>query len=544
MAGPGGREVGRISIRVLPDTSKFGPELKAYVEALEARTRVEIPVSLEQGDVARAEAQLDALTRDRKVNVDTDAFVRNVGSATSFGVQRMQLLAGAVTGVAVAIGALVAALPAMIAIFGAPLAAAILGWDGIKAAAKGLTDEVEHLKGVLSATFETGLIPVFERLSLLFPTLESGLKGVAESVIGIFGKISKALTSPGGLAHLESIFANVKLFFDGIAPAAKPFVDSLLILADAGAKVAAALTPEFVQLFKDFAAQLQQMSASGDLQKGMEGIGHALYIIAAALGAIVLGGIAFFAAMEMIGEAITTFVTVTLPAAWAALVASTAAAWASFVATIQGWGNAAINYALALPFRIVEALASLPGQLANLAAQAGAAFLAALTAPFTNAIALGVQTAQAIIDAMADLAGSLGSLGANAASAFLDGLAGPFDEAIALAGDVASKIASTIAGALDINSPSKVMIGIGESVGEGLEVGMRRSLAGVTAHATVLANAAIQAPSVRGLVSDTPAAAAAIPTKLYLQSGKLEIINGDAYITGVVERNVLPAVLR
>lgn len=518
MAGPGGREVGRISIRVLPDTSKFGPELKAYLETTERRLRLDLPVSLDQKDVARVEAQLDLLTRDRSVNVDTDAMTRSLGSVTSFGAQRFQMLAGAVAGVTVAIGALVAALPAMFAIFGAPLAAAILGWEGIKAAAKGLSDEVESLKTLLAATFETGLTASFERLAKLFPVLERGLSGIATSVSGVFDTITQALTSEGGLAHLDSIFTNIKAFFDGIAPAAKPFVDSLLILADAGTKVAAAITPEFVQLFKDFAAQLQQMAASGDLQKGMEGIGHALFLIVAALGAIVLGGIAFLAALERIGEAIKNFFTVTIPNA----------------------ANACVDFMVEFPFRVVEALASLPGQLASLGARAGSAFLSALTAPFTNAIALGARVASGIINGLSGLAGDLASLGANAAGSFLDALAGPFDEAIALGAETARKIADAIAGALQTGSPSRVMMQLGEWTGEGLQIGMEKSLAGVTGAALNLANAPIRASSVTRLVNESrPAATTGSRTQQI--SGRLEMVGSEAHIRGVISDELVAA---
>jgi hypothetical protein len=519
MAGPGGREVGRISIRVLPDTSRFGPELKAYLETTERRMRLDLPVSLDQKDVAKVEAQLGLLTRDRSVNIDTDSMVSNISSVTSYGARRFQLLAGAVAGVTVAIGALVAALPAMLAIFGAPLIAAIAGWDGIKNAAKGLTDEVEHLKTVLSATFEAGLIPSFERLADLFPVLERGLAGIAGSVSGVFAALTGALTSEGGLARLDSIFANVKLFFDGIAPAMGPFVDSLLILADAGTKVAAAMTPEFVALFTEFNRQLQLMAANGDLQLGMEGIGHALYLVVAALGAVVLGGIVFIGAIERMGEVIHEFFTVTVPNA----------------------ANTVVDFMFQLPFRIVEALASLPGQLASLGGQAASAFLGAIMGPFAAAIELGAQVAADIISAISGLAGELGSLGANAAGSFLDGLAGPFDEAIALAASTASTIAETISNALNMGSPSKVMIQLGEWTGEGLQIGMERSLAGVTGAALSLANAPIHASSVTRLVNETRPVASG-PRKMVIESGRLILEGGDAMIEGYVREQLVAAI--
>lgn len=45
MAGPGGREVGRIAIRVLPDTSKFSTSLQSYLDRIERRAQVKVKVT-------------------------------------------------------------------------------------------------------------------------------------------------------------------------------------------------------------------------------------------------------------------------------------------------------------------------------------------------------------------------------------------------------------------------------------------------------------------------------------------------------------------
>jgi hypothetical protein len=42
VAGPGGREVGRIAIRVLPDTSKFSTSLQSYLDRIERRAQVKV----------------------------------------------------------------------------------------------------------------------------------------------------------------------------------------------------------------------------------------------------------------------------------------------------------------------------------------------------------------------------------------------------------------------------------------------------------------------------------------------------------------------
>ncbi|MCP3801857.1 hypothetical protein NLX83_21560 [Allokutzneria sp. A3M-2-11 16] len=52
MAGPGGREIGRVSVRVLPDTSAFGRGLQRYLDRTESRTRLQIGVGVDASAMA------------------------------------------------------------------------------------------------------------------------------------------------------------------------------------------------------------------------------------------------------------------------------------------------------------------------------------------------------------------------------------------------------------------------------------------------------------------------------------------------------------
>lgn len=61
MAGPGGREVGRVSIRVVPDTSEFPDELRASLARIERTLKVEIPAILDGRGIA---ADARNLTRE------------------------------------------------------------------------------------------------------------------------------------------------------------------------------------------------------------------------------------------------------------------------------------------------------------------------------------------------------------------------------------------------------------------------------------------------------------------------------------------------
>ncbi|HVV11575.1 hypothetical protein [Amycolatopsis sp.] len=79
--GPGTKNtVGKVGVRVVPDTSKFPEELKAQLEKIEQRMKVEIPVDL---DTEKASAEFKALKEkleaqsiNARVNIDQSAIGR------------------------------------------------------------------------------------------------------------------------------------------------------------------------------------------------------------------------------------------------------------------------------------------------------------------------------------------------------------------------------------------------------------------------------------------------------------------------------------
>lgn len=76
MAGPGGVEVGRASVRVLPDTSKFRQSLEKYLERTERSLRVQVPLDVDQGAfnsrVSAAVQAAQAAAPEIDVDVDVD----------------------------------------------------------------------------------------------------------------------------------------------------------------------------------------------------------------------------------------------------------------------------------------------------------------------------------------------------------------------------------------------------------------------------------------------------------------------------------------
>ncbi|AIG78468.1 Hypothetical protein AJAP_28150 [Amycolatopsis japonica] len=88
--GPGTKNtVGKVGVKVTPDTSKFAEELKAKLEQIEKNARVEIPVDLDTKEAAAQfqalKARLEAQEINAKVNVDQSGIRRLSSSLRAIG---------------------------------------------------------------------------------------------------------------------------------------------------------------------------------------------------------------------------------------------------------------------------------------------------------------------------------------------------------------------------------------------------------------------------------------------------------------------------
>ncbi|MEK5176285.1 hypothetical protein [Heyndrickxia sp. FSL W8-0496] len=91
---------------------------------------------------------------------------------------------------------------------------------------------------------------------------------------------------------------------------------------------------------------------------------------------------------------------------------------------------------------------------------------------------------------------SMNSIGQNTIKGLMNGLSSMTGPLLQQAREIANSISSTISKALDIHSPSRVMMRLGEYTGQGLAEGMKNSIRGITYQANELARAAV--PSVPG----------------------------------------------
>jgi phage-related protein len=294
--GPGGFSVGRVSIQVVPDTSKFREKLLAELKKEIKGLKVEIPVDV---DAAKAVSQLKALDSilkkidGRNINIgasvsangDLEKIAKDLSKVgksasdassgfSSFGRTGL-IVVGVLLLIAPAlalIATLLAGLPSLVFAFGFAALAVGLGIDGIKKAAAGFAPTIERLKKSLSATFAKQLTQPFIELNKIAPVLDRGLNAIAVSLSGIVQDFVKFVTSGQGLAQLNEILQNTARFFNLLRPAIDDGLRSLFFLASEASQEFDVLAATLRRFSASFLEMVKRVSGDGTLGSALRNL--------------------------------------------------------------------------------------------------------------------------------------------------------------------------------------------------------------------------------------------------------------------------------
>lgn len=324
--GPGGFSVGRVSIQVVPDTSKFREKLVTELKKETKNLKVEIPVDV---DAAKAVTQLKALDSilkkidGRNVNIganvsskgDLEKISNNLSKVgksasqaadgfSSFGRTGL-IVVGVLLLIAPAlalIATLIAGLPSLLFAFGGAAAAVALGFEGMKKAAEGFAPTVDRLKKSLSNTFTKELTQSFKDLNALAGPLDSGLNKIAVSLSHIIQDLVKLVTSGQGMAQINDILQNTAKFFEALRPAFTDGFAAIMMLASE----ASFLFGELAQTFNRFAAGFRdvvgEVTGNGVLESALRNLNLVLDSLLEAFNRFFKAGLE---AMTVLGGPIT-----------------------------------------------------------------------------------------------------------------------------------------------------------------------------------------------------------------------------------------------
>jgi hypothetical protein len=328
--GPGGKEVGRVSVRVVPDTSKFRQELKAKLEAIErSGLSIKIPVKFDVSEVDKAKTKLkksgvqsfgdkikkgltearDALGKTANV---VGSFAQNSGRALAT-LSRYTLITAAIGAAGAGLVhtlALVASLGSELGqiatgglgVFTASLAGMVALFATIKVGVSGVGDALKNLSDP-SALAESlkklapnaqkfvlavkGLQPAFQSLKMdvqqrLFagmdqtftrlagrtlPIVKFQMDGLAGALNGAAKQVVNVITSSANLNTLRDSAKNITQGFINMTLGAAPFTQALIQIVNAGSHQLPRLGAAISSITGKFAAFIDKAAKDGRLDK-------------------------------------------------------------------------------------------------------------------------------------------------------------------------------------------------------------------------------------------------------------------------------------
>lgn len=295
MSSPGGQEVGRVSIRVLPDTSDFRRRLRGDLERATAGMEARVPINVDldtAGVTARMRALMGQLRAQAAGGVDVNVGVdrsqlsavsslfrglqSNAGGASSFQMPHglVQFVAYAtILGPALSlVSGLLAGLPSVLAAVGVGAGAVVLGFDGIKKAASSFGEPIAALKDALSAKFENRLTPVFNDLARSLPSMKGGFLTVADGLSDMASGFVGVVTSAAGMKEVQSILKGTGSLFSQMKPFVKDFTTGLLTLGGRGASAFTYLATTMNRFGQGFNDAVQRVANDGSLYRAFKGL--------------------------------------------------------------------------------------------------------------------------------------------------------------------------------------------------------------------------------------------------------------------------------
>lgn len=274
MAAPGGVEVSRASVRILPDTSHLFEDLKADLDKIEKELSVDIKASVDAAELtasareAVAEAQAAAGDIDIKANVDTsqvgeaERALSSAASASSGLLGNFSALGAGAGILSLALIPLTAAMAGLVAALAAPLAIS----------AGGVT-----IFGFLAGFAVKDTLAQLKQID----TLHSKLDGLTKGTTEYQQTLVELKAAQAGLTPAQKAFADaldkVKGAFASLPQGVllKPLTDALGLLA----RVLPKLTPVIAAVsgvFDDLVGKLDKVVTSPGFKGFIQAFAHDL----------------------------------------------------------------------------------------------------------------------------------------------------------------------------------------------------------------------------------------------------------------------------
>lgn len=311
MTGPGGRSVGRVSIRVLPDTSKFASSLKKYLDRIEKTTQLSIDLNLGadakfRADVEKVRAEVTEggitfftdLDADKAklaaakfraeqshnaisipVNLDTSQLKQAASLVSKIGLSSIKVvgIAAVLTQVAGLASALSQAagiaplIPAALLGGGAIIGAITIGLKGATAQAHQFSTQLSSAMASIQGQVGTALFANLNKslsaaIKNLLPTFKAGLTSVATGVNAIGIAALSTLAKNYNAQLIGNVLANTAAALKNLSKAVQPVLDSFIAIAETASGFFPQITASLGGMAQKFSDFIQGVESDGSLE--------------------------------------------------------------------------------------------------------------------------------------------------------------------------------------------------------------------------------------------------------------------------------------
>lgn len=411
---PGGVEEGRVSIRVVPDTSRFAADLKADLKKIAAEISFAIKVDLdnsgldEKARLAADEAQAAAGTISIKTSIDRNSLKSVTRDLAKFGSSISSNLsgllrgatfaglglsaAGAVPSILTLSGSLtslvgvVTVIPGVLAGLGITFGVLKLGAAGFSKSIQRLTPDLNRLKAIVNANLFKGFNTALENAArVLMPQLSKGVQVLSVALSGFLNALVGSIQDLANFGEIGFTFSQVAKSVRLLTPAIAPFVEALGSLVAVGAQFLPSFATTITKAAKAFDGFIQGAVASGQIEvfirTALTGFGQ-LFSVLKSVGSILAGVV--HAAQAAGGGTLAALATFLQQIA---SVVNSENFQLGLSGVFAGLQTGAKALGSALP-AVGRALVSLSGPIADFATVLGQVLAAAITAIVPAIIAL------------------------------------------------------------------------------------------------------------------------------------------------------------
>lgn len=371
-------------------------------------------------------------------------------------------------------------------------------WESIKSAASAAWESIKSGASGIWEGITSGVSSAWAAVTGFLSSVGSAIAGFVARLAAVGLQILDAITLPWRWAVAILLTLALMLWTNAIQPAMNAISNGVRaaftaigsFLSSVWASISAAASAAWQAIYARISAVWSAIrsaisSAVSTVTSVISAAWNAqMAVISAVMSRIQAVVSAAWNAIRGVVSSVMSAVQGVVSAAWAAVTSAISSAMSRVQSVVSSGFNA-----------VRSTVSSVLGALGGIASSAMSAVVGAISGAVGRAAAAARSVVNGIKQAFLNVVGQMSGIGANIVQGVANGISG----AIGRVRDAAARIADAIPGPIKrimgLESPSRVMRGFGEDIGEGLILGMESMAAGARRAAGGLAGSALDGVS-------------------------------------------------